>query len=68
MRFYCFIDTPKSDGTKKPPKIEITIKPQNGTELRNGIKVYSRLKIESSLSYYPDEILRNVKFGKFVLS
>ena len=67
MRFYCFIDTPKSDGTKKPPKIEITIKPQNGTELRNGIKVYSRLKIETSLSYYL-KILRNVKFGKFVLS
>ena len=34
-----YIETPKDDGNKKTAKIEITIKPQHGTELRSGIKV-----------------------------
>ena len=34
------LDTPKNDENKKPAKIEITIKPQPGTELKSGIKVW----------------------------
>ena len=34
-----YTETPKDDGNKKTAKIEITIKPQHGTELRSGIKV-----------------------------
>ena len=34
-----YTENPKDDTNKKTAKIEITIKPQHGTELRSGIKV-----------------------------
>ena len=51
-----YTENPKDDTNKKTAKIEITIKPKHGTELRSGIKVR---KIKSELRQRQEMLIRN---------
>ena len=46
-----YTENPKDDTNKKTAKIEITIKPQHGTELRSGIKVRKIKREQRQLLY-----------------